>query len=57
MGLSTTAVADLEGGGTTNSHLLCFQRGGKTQFMLELKPEDSQHEKLKTLRRDKIASF
>lgn len=52
MGLSTIAVADVGGGGTTNSHLLCFQRGGKTQFMRELKPENSQHEKLK----DTIAS-
>lgn len=54
MGLSTAAVPDLEGAGTTSSHVLsyCFQRDGRTQFMLELRRGDLQNLKL-----NKISSF
>lgn len=40
MGLSNAAVPDLRGAGTTSSHVLsyCFQKGGTTQFIRELRP-------------------
>ena len=59
MGLSTAAVPDQGGAGTTSFHVLsyCFQKGGKTQVILELRPKDFQHLKLSITFRDKIRLF